>query len=307
VPDLDELPILRELRDDLAAAFIRETPPARRPRWRWLLPAGGLCAAGAAAAALALTSGLDEGQVAPPPATAAALLRQAAGVALARPSELPAPDEFFYVHSLATNLTQNEGAGAPDSRLVTTDRRAWTSLERPGRLLQRRSDGINMTPTDVLGPLGGYHVGNERLSRVKLLAFPTDPEAIIARLRDGYVAGQGGSLYAELYVQIGDALREQPAPPALRAGFYGALARIPGVVLLGAVTDRAGRTGQAVARTSDGVRHELVLDPGSSELLAERETLLDPRAAGVTLPAGTLITDTSYLDRRVMQGTDHVP
>lgn len=45
------------------------------------------------------------------------------------------------------------------------------------------------------------------------------------------------------------------------------------------MTDPAGRNGTAVARTSDDAgfleRSELVFDPDTSELLAEREVLLE--------------------------------
>ena len=305
MPDLADLPILRELRDDLDAAFLdaQRTSPLRptRTRRRWILSAGGLVAAGVAATVVALASGIDEGKVASPPATAADLLRQTARSAQEQPSLMPAPDEWFYVHSLATNLSQTEGSGPPNPHLITVDRKVWTSLTQRGRLVQR---GGLALPPDSIGAQRHYFLGNEKLTRAELLAYPTDPEAIIARLTGGYVAGQGGSLDAELFVQIGDALREQPAPPALRAGLYRALGEIPGVVLVGEVTDRAGRTGLAVARTDHGVRHELVLDADTSELLAERETLLDPRATEVELPAGTLITDTSYLERAVTRTTE---
>lgn len=305
MPDLADLPILRELRDDLDAAFLEaeRTSPRRpvRTRRRWLLSAGGLIVAGVAATVLALTSGIDEGEVASPPATAAELLRRTAQTAREQPSLVPAPDEWFYVHSLATNLSQTEGPGPPNPHLITVHRKVWTSLTQRGRLVQR--GGIAL-PQDSIGAQGHYFLGNEKLTRDELLAYPTDPKAIIARLTRSYVDGQGGSLDAELFVQVGDALREQPAPPALRAGLYRALADIPGVVLVGEVTDRAGRTGLAVARTDHGVRHELVLDAETSELLAERETLLAPRAAEVKLPAGTLITDTSYLERAVTRTTE---
>jgi hypothetical protein len=47
------------------------------------------------------------------------------------------------------------------------------------------------------------------------------------------------------------------------------------------------------------VRNELVFDPASSQLLAEREVLVSPRQAELPLPAGTVISDTVYLQRAV--------
>lgn len=119
-----------------------------------------------------------------------------------------------------------------------------------------------------------------------------------------YIDGQGGTLDNELFVWVGDALREQPAPPALRAGLHEALALIPRVTFVGKATDRAGRTGLAVARATGVSRRELVFDPDTSELLAERERLLAPAKAQIDLPAGTLTTDTSYLARAVTTTTE---
>lgn len=140
---MPELPILNELREELHAAYLlvaeeRELAPplrSRGPRRRWLLPAGGLTAA--AATIVALTSGLGEGTVAPPPATAREALHRAAENARTQPSDVPASDASFYVKNLATNLSQNGGPGPQDSRLVTVERESWTSLTRPGRLADR--------------------------------------------------------------------------------------------------------------------------------------------------------------------------
>jgi hypothetical protein len=70
------------------------------------------------------------------------------------------------------------------------------------------------------------------------------------------------------------------------------------------VTDRVGRRGVAVAFTEIGVRNELIFDPDTSEMLAERSVLLDPKAEEIRLPAGTVIGDSVYLARAV---TDDLP
>lgn len=72
----------------------------------------------------------------------------------------------------------------------------------------------------------------------------------------------------------------------------------PGIELVGEVEDRAGRTGTAVAFTEAGVR-ELIFDPETAELLAERQVLVDPATAEIDAPAGTVIGDTAYLERAV--------
>ncbi len=74
-------------------------------------------------------------------------------------------------------------------------------------------------------------------------------------------------------------LRQQSAPPTVRAALYKVAAGIPGVELLGPVQDRAGRPGVAVAMTSGYTglrqRHVLILDEKTSALLAEETVLLD--------------------------------
>jgi len=82
--------------------------------------------------------------------------------------------------------------------------------------------------------------GNIELTRRQLLATSTNPRTLYARL---YAAG--GSP-AEVFTEIGDTLRSRPAPATLRAALYRALALVPGVRLVGRVTDSVGRHGTAV-------------------------------------------------------------
>lgn len=311
MPDrFDDLPILAELRADLAEGFRRP----RRPRW--VLPAGGLVVAGAAAAAIALVSGAGSGRVSPPPANAAEALRRVAAIAQQTAAPVPRDDQYYYVHSQGTNLSTTADQGLAISRLVTSDRRIWLSIDRPGRLLQRRTAVAPLTPEDAkwpspddhpspnsgrpeaMPPERHYFLGNEQLSREQLLAYPADPRAIHDRLLAGLSPGQGHSPEGEVFTLIGDALREAPAPAELRAGLYGALALIPGIELVGTVHDRTGRAGTAVAFTEQGIRKELVFDPQTSEMLAEREVLTDD-AHGIHAPAGTVIEDVVYLRRAV--------
>ena len=79
-----------------------------------------------------------------------------------------------------------------------------------------------------------------------------------------------------MFVLVGDDLRETATLPAVRAALYEVAARIPGVELIGNVTDRAGRAGVAVAMTDtkSRTRQVLILDPKTSQLLAEEETVV---------------------------------
>ncbi len=312
-----DLPILVELRADLDAAFARAEARAPATTWRrrWaLVPAGGLVVAGVAAAAIALTSGAGSGRLTPAPATAAQALRAVAAVAAQTDAPVPQDDQYFYVRSDATWESDAIGAGGTTITLDHHVRQIWLSVDRPGRLIDRIESVRALTATGLgaatapsgesaggvmaMAPIHHYFIGDERLGRAGLLAFPTDPATIYERLRSR-VGDRGNSTAGEVFTEIGDALRESPAPPKLRAGLYGALALVPGIELVGPTQDGVGRTGLAVAFTENGTRRELVFDPRTSELLAEREVLIDPAAAQIDAPAGTVTGEAVYLGRAV--------
>jgi len=90
------------------------------------------------------------------------------------------------------------------------------------------------------GP-GGLSPGPADLSKL-----PTDPVQLAAMISSRKIeGGQPGP--AEDFVQVGDLLRETAASPALRAALFKVAAGIPGVRLLGTVTDSEGRSGTAIA------------------------------------------------------------
>ncbi len=80
----------------------------------------------------------------------------------------------------------------------------------------------------------------EPLEPYKPLGLPTDPTHLYAELKLQAI-GHGTGLYNEMFVLVGDDLRETSTSPAQRAALYDVAARIPGVELIGNVTDSAGR------------------------------------------------------------------
>src|SRR3954451_20033498 len=172
---MPEIPILDELGADLRAAF--RSRERRRLRGVWAVPAV------AVAAAAALLFGLDRG--APAPATAAEVLRRAAYAAQTAPAPFPRDDQYFYVHSLTTNLSMNLGPGRSKARLVTRDRRIWTRVARPGRLIEKPGREFDIGRTR-------YLLGSIQLNRAGMFAFPTEPRTIYERLR-AQVEGRGHS------------------------------------------------------------------------------------------------------------------
>ena len=81
---------------------------------------------------------------------------------------------------------------------------------------------------------------------VDLSKLPTDPAQLAAMISSRKIEG-GPPGPAEDFVQVGDLLRESDASPALRAALFKVAAGIPGVKLLGTVTDSDGRSGIAIA------------------------------------------------------------
>lgn len=78
----------------------------------------------------------------------------------------------------------------------------------------------------------------------------------------------------------------QPVPPRAESAILRVLARSPGLIDSGEVTDRAGRRGVAVsldsAYTGLPTRYTLIFDPGTGGLLGEEESLLgNPGRLGV--------------------------
>lgn len=79
-----------------------------------------------------------------------------------------------------------------------------------------------------------------------MLNFTTNPQKLYRRL---YAAGHSPH---EVFVEIGDELRNRPAPVAIRVALYRTLALIPGIRLVGPTSDSVGRRGVAVGFTQDG-------------------------------------------------------
>ncbi len=105
----------------------------------------------------------------------------------------------------------------------------------------------------------------------------------------------------ETFTIIGDLLRETYAPPAVRSALYQAAAKIPGAKYDGAVKDAAGRPGLAVAYTHAGLRHELIFDPNTSQLLGEQYVVVDPTEAELHASPGTVVGYAVYLASGVVR------
>ncbi|MEA2250998.1 MAG: hypothetical protein QOG70_1240 [Solirubrobacteraceae bacterium] len=325
----DDLDLLRALRADLppasaaarAAARARVAgagPRRRRPGRRGT---AAIAAAGAmAAAAVAIVSGVDDGRVGPASASARPVLARVAAVAARREGPgVPRDDQFFYIASEGTELVVTAIHGTSYSYFVVNRRESWLSVARRGRLSVREPGRPRfVTPTDrrrwiaagrpplepalpptqPMSPVRHYEIGSDRFSTAALRAYDPTPRQLFDRLR-ARVGNAGQTPDGEVFVLIADALRDGPQPPRLRATLYRALALVPGVELVGPTRDRLGRDAVGVAYTErTGLRHELLFDPRTSEVLAERQVVVRP-VGDLTAPVGTAIEDVVYTRRAV--------
>jgi hypothetical protein len=298
----------RHLVSEIAGA--RAAPAAPRSRRPWLVTAAGAATAATAAAVFLGTDSSGDGT-----ASAATVLRQAAVATRAQPTPpRPGPGEYLYVKSESAYLSV-----FPEDMfavLVPRVREMWVGPEggrmretsgEPKFLSERdRERWIAAGRPDLSEPVWGGAV-----EAPPALDLPSDPDALYARL-EAQSEGHPEGVHEEMFTLLGDALRDtmlryMTATPAQRAALYEVAARIPGVELVGRVTDPTGRTGVAVAMssTADGLRHMLVLNADTGELLSEEQRVLEENEFGY--PAGTLIGYATYVTSAVVDSNRERP
>jgi len=288
-----------------AAVVAHARAAASPPRWaamrRFGLRRWRIAAAVAATALVAVVgSGLLPLGRGPDPAAAAALNR-AAAVAAVQPAG--AADGYRHTKSEGAHLS-GVGGGNGIWALVPVEREIWIAADGSGRLVEARGEPIWFGPADEaawmaagspdlrgdpisdtrFGPMpsgaepGTLQLWPGSLHYEDLDALPTDVDSLRAVI-DARAAAGGGANDYQRFIVVADLLRETVGTPDLRAALYRVAAGLGGVELIGSVTDRAGRTGTAVAMTGNpsGVgleRHTLIFDPETSMLLAEEQVLL---------------------------------
>ena len=222
------------------------TPPVELPRRRRRPTMVKVAAAAAIVAALIAAPALSPGGGRPhASADAAETLRTAAVAAGSQPEGNWKDANYWH-----TSSTYGR-----DGR--TTNRQVW---------IGHRTQGALIDPGVGPGVIGLDWPDFEGIPWDGLWALPTDTAGLRARVRE-IAARTDNNIDQEMFIDIGDLLRETPAPPKLRAALYNVAATIPGVKLLGPMTDHAGRQGVGVAR-KDVV---LIVDIHDGRLLEDRE------------------------------------
>ncbi|HEX6844152.1 MAG TPA: CU044_5270 family protein [Actinomycetota bacterium] len=184
--------------------------------------------------------------------SASAALREL-GVIAGRqaPVELP-QGAFVYTKTVA--LWQSCTLEGCEPREVT--REAWIARDGSGRLVHDDDDW----PSERFGP-GGLHFEN-------LSALPTDPRALASVIEERVGDHPNGEY--EVFVVVGDLLRETYSSPELRRALFEVAASLEGAELVGATTDGLGRPGIGVGYLDDGNLETLVFDERTSKVLGEK-------------------------------------
>lgn len=319
--------MLRHIEQDQVAATTRH-----RRRRRWV--AAFAVPAAAAALLIAAMTGIERGGVSPEAATA---LERAADAAEVRAPDLP-PGKYLYVRVqssailtlgddpviLPSGRTIERGAPFSVLRSPTIDE-TWMDRDGNGRYASRQPAGELEFPgprdrrrwvaqgrPDLTAEAGsasgeyrtddnGFPVGDGRqLKYEDIAALPTGGEAMHAKLVE--LAGdRPPDREVAAFEIVGDLLRFAPVPRRVRAALYRATARIDGVRLVGVVRDGLGRRGQAVEIEHDGIRHQLVFDPETSALLAQRDVLAE-RQPWIDAGPGYM-TNSRLVERQAVVGS----
>jgi len=327
-------------------AIARDTqtdPRPRRPRRAVFSAAliGALAAGILVGSALLPSNEANNDQLAPTPATAAAVaLDRAARAAAQRPQLVPTARQYQYLaveEASVSGFGEGAGSGPPGAlawgvhvwysdskrdwfkpngsgreRIIETSRRFLTLRDAAiARANHKAIDSILPNQSvDGLYPAGGIAWGYWNPADL-----PTSGDllkAVEGKMRAN--AGGHQPAAADVFAAISELLFDSNSP-SQRAALYRALAQLPGVQLLGWRNDRIGRRGLAVAitrrvvKSAPNLRQELLFDPATSDVLQTDEVLVAPfrQSHTPTLRAGMTWGYTVFLARGIVNSFDELP
>ncbi len=297
--------------DSLAAARIRERiisdppPPVKR---RYL--ARGLTAAAIAGAAVMVAVAVIPGSPGHPDSAAAAVLGQAATTASHQPATSTAgPGQYEYVKTIqeqesATGTGKIGGKTTWQPCVAVQTIQYWVAPDGSGRMSASGEPACGFATSET------FAKGQADDSVYPdAAALPTDPAALEQIIEQKY---EGGMPDAGATFQFAGTFLQSGAPPKVRAAIYRLIESLPGVELLGSMTDKLGRHGIAVGYTQYGVRDILIFDPATSAVL-EREGVAVNPAAIPTAPGtqpfktGQVINYTVYVRSAVVNSDTATP
>lgn len=305
----------RSARAALLAAMTASAPVPRRRVLPRLALAGGLAVT--IAAGLTVAQNVDTGQGISSVAGAADLAERAARAAETEPPTTGRPGQWLYLRERAAPLRRGGPAAGVDTGRRTTSEE-WTSLDG-AKVAWGTGHGRTMTASAFpglssadLAPLAGHP---ERLL-AKIRAVLRSPRSAVTSHGDEAVAAIGpgvrvstvGDPYdpdEDLFIAVARLMGYQVLGPAVRAGLFRALPRIPGVVLDPDAVDAVGRHGVAFSYGRSWIRRELILDPGTYRYLGTRGVVVRDHTVEFLdtedhYTAGTVLEWTALMASRIV-------
>jgi hypothetical protein len=277
-----------------------------------------LAAAAIALVLLAVNLIVGRGGSITPANAAMRVLLRAADAELSQPA--PRGNQFIYTRSVIAGVIPAQSS--PHHlrwERVTADEQIWQSVSgsRVGAIsFTKCHAGVLRRPMCqplIRIPAGaGHHAVNTYAGPSQLPQSPSALLGFLAKhagcpaLGDAFSRGNRASRADVIWDAIANILGDNMViPPRLGHALFLAAARLPGVILLPHVTDAAGRSGIAVARTPGGVlRTELIFAPGSYRFIGVNEVLVRP-AFG--LRAGTVFAASALVHARVRDMAPKAP
>jgi len=241
--------------------------------------------AGAVALAI-LVPTVTNGPTGASPAAADALYRAASSARSQRALPVPGPGQFLYRRSMERQTSMYVSGNDLDNFLFTetVEVEDWSAEDGSGRTVSQASE---ITFPSAADEAAWRATGEPRLETgrrdqhdgagdryvLDINDVPTDPDELLAAIERREILGGDPADWVTFQI-IGELLQLTYRSPEHRAALYEVAANFPGVDYEGEVTDPLGRTGDAVSYEGGGSRHELIFDPETAELLAERIVLL---------------------------------
>jgi hypothetical protein len=281
-PDVPELPPTRRLllREHLIDEIARDKPaPAatgtrqatRGARRRIaVLPALAAAVAGAIVIGIAVTDGSERSTtVSAADRDAAGNLLDRAALVAERQSEVPVRDgQYEYTETYgAYAMFTGSGDAYSVTMLPWSRTSTWKPVTGTGTMMQRGEQG-----SEHREEVSNADQSLGRPNYRYLQTLPTDPNRLLALLREWGATHGDNPRDQEAFTVIGDILSSHNATPALTAALFRAAAELDGVTIVRGVTDVLGRPGVAVTQNQkQGDREEWIFDPQTAEFIGERD------------------------------------
>jgi hypothetical protein len=222
---------------------------------------------------------------------------------------LPQPGAFKALLP-TTNEDWLDSEGAGRFRQVAGMPRFFTDEERSAWEAAGSPPPGEPVLEDEHGPWKGYRFPDTS-------SLPTDPAELRRAVEANAIEVKGFNLMFPKEKRLDEKqtteeltnilLEGNPLRPQLRAAIFNALAELPRIKVDTEATDFLGRQGDSIRLVDEqsGGGAEFIFDPETSEVLANREFLLDPKGDRYLqgVPPGTTLRETDYLETAVVDST----